>query len=173
MLLYCMHMCSKIELFLGNTRKTIDNGSVRSVGLLGFTVLSLIAAGCATNTQVNTTPGNTTVANTQPTPSANANVAEAQPPAPADNTPITLPVIDAMFSDESFANDLKSNVGLTDEQVSKLQQAARDAVLKLDEGDENASTTASVKRANDAIKQAVGDEKTKQVVDFVRQRWAG
>jgi lipoprotein-anchoring transpeptidase ErfK/SrfK len=165
-------MCSKIELFIRNTRKTINIGRLRSLGLVSMAAISLAAVACAPNNQVNTTT-NTVVANTQPTPAVNANVSQAQPAAPVDNTPITLPVIDAMFLDESFANDLKSNVGLTDEQVSKLQQTSRDAVLKLDESDENASTTASVKKANDAIKQIVGEEKTKQVVDFVRQRWAG
>jgi lipoprotein-anchoring transpeptidase ErfK/SrfK len=170
MLLYQSHMCSKIELLFRNTRENIETSRLRWVWLVALAGISLAAAACAPNTQVNTST-NTATANTQP--AANTNVAQAQPAAPADNTPITLPVIDAMFADESFAGDLKSNVGLTDDQVSKLQQTARDAVLKLDESDENASTTASVKKANDAIKKIVGGEKAKQVVDFVRQRWAG
>jgi lipoprotein-anchoring transpeptidase ErfK/SrfK len=166
-------MCSKIELLVRNTWKTIDAAKFRLIFLSALTSFSLGAIACAPSNQIDTSNSNMTAANSQPTPAANTNVAQAQRAAPADNTPITLPVLDAMFADESFAGDLKSNVGLTEDQVSKLQQTARDAVLKLDETDENTSTTASVKKANEAIKQAVGDEKAKQVVDFVRQRWSG
>lgn len=147
---------------------------LRNFTFLAALPVCLLALACAPNTQVNTTSTNATAANSQPSP-ANSNVATSQPPAaqPSNNTPITLPVVDAMFADESFANDLKSQVGLTDEQVSKLQQTARDAVLKLDESDENASTTASAKKANEAIKSAVGEEKANQVIEMIRQRWDG
>jgi len=166
-------MCSKIGLSDRPSHRIFKITSFH-ISLIALLAFSLVAGGCATNTQVNTSSGNTNIANAQP---ANTNVAQAQPasaPAANDNTPVTLPVIDAMFADESFAGDLKSKAGLTDEQVSKLQQTARDAFLQLDESDENASTTASTKKASDEIKKVVGDEnKTKQVIDLVRQRWAG
>jgi lipoprotein-anchoring transpeptidase ErfK/SrfK len=166
-------MCSKIGLSDQKARDIFKTNLYKPF-LLSLVGLGLIAAGCAPNTQVNTTTTNTAVANTQP-PASNANIAQSQPPAaPAnDNTPVTLPVIDAMFADESFAGELKSQAGLTDEQVTKLQQTARDAVLQLDESDENVSTKASTQKANDEIKKVVGDEKAKQVIALVRQRWAG
>ena len=174
MLLCRVHMCSKTGL---SESKSWEFVKYRFFGLffVSAMALSLVTTGCAPNSQVNTTTANTGTANTQPAP-ANANVAQSQPAAPAanDNTPITLPVLDAMFADESFAGDLKSKAGLTDEQVSKLQQTARDAVLQLDESDENASTKISTEKANEEIKKIVGDEaKTRQVVDLSRQRWAG
>jgi lipoprotein-anchoring transpeptidase ErfK/SrfK len=168
-------MCSKIGL---SNRTNLNSFRIRLTNsfLLVVFGIGLFAAGCATNTQVNTTNANTNAANSQPAP-ANTNVAQAQPataPAANDNTPVTLPVIDAMFADESFAGDLKSKAGLTDEQIGKLQQTARDAVLQLDESDENASTKASTQKAQAEIKKVVGDDnKTNQVIDLVRQRWAG
>ena len=146
----------------------------RNSFVLAGCIWCLFALGCAPNTQVNVTNSNAAAGNTQPSP-ANANVAESQPAttSAADNTPVTLPVLDAMFADESFAGELKSKAGLTDDQVNQLQQTARDAVLKLDESDENTSTTKSATLANNEIKKLVGEEKAKQVIDLVRQRWAG
>jgi lipoprotein-anchoring transpeptidase ErfK/SrfK len=168
-------MCNKIGLSNNLPFKTLKFSLFRATISISFLVLLLIAAGCAINNQPNLTNANGNAANSQ-TATANSNTAPAQPAAPAasDTTPVTLPVIDAMFSDESFGEELKSKAGLTDEQVQKLQQTARDAVISLDESDENASTTASTRKANDEIKKIVGDDvKTKQVIDLVRQRWAG
>jgi lipoprotein-anchoring transpeptidase ErfK/SrfK len=139
-----------------------------------FLASSLLFSACVANNGTNAVNTNVAV-NTTQTANTNTNSSQtASAPVPADNTPITLPVLDAMFADESFANDLKSSAGLTDEQVQQLQQQSRDAVLKLDESDENTSTRASTKLAYDTIKKVVGDDaKTKQVVDLVRQRWAG
>ena len=170
------HMCNKTGLSIKNDRKDIKIGISRLLFLAAAFSLSLVASGCVSNnTSVNTANSSAPVTNTEPSP-ANSNVAAAQPPsAPAatDNTPVTLPVIDAMFADESFAGDLKSKAGLTDDQVNQLQQIARDAVLKLDESDQNASTTASSTLANNEIKKIVGDDRAKQVIDLVRERWAG
>ncbi len=35
--------------------------------------------------------------------------------------PVTLPVLNAMFADETFAQTLKSKLGITDEEVDKLK----------------------------------------------------
>jgi lipoprotein-anchoring transpeptidase ErfK/SrfK len=141
-----------------------------SFAVIGFALLAL--SSCVANNNANSATTNVAV-NTTAAANTNANQTAA-PTAPTDNTPITLPVVDAMFSDESFANELRSSAGLTDEQVRQLQQQSRDAVLNLDESDENTSTRASSKLAYDTIKKIVGDDaKTKQVIDLVRQRWAG
>src|SRR4051794_33047708 len=112
MLLWERHMCSKIGL---SSPTDLNNFTIRLYRpfLLVALGTALFAVGCAPNTQVNTTNANTGAANAQP-PSANTNVAQSQPataPAANDNTPVTLPVIDAMFADESFAGDLKSKAG--------------------------------------------------------------
>jgi lipoprotein-anchoring transpeptidase ErfK/SrfK len=155
-------MCSKIVLL----RRTL------LAAPLYIAVISLTA--CVSNNPTNTGNANLSATNSQPV-NTNSNTAQAPPTtSAADNTPITLPVIDAMFADESFANDLKTNAGLTDEQVKQLEQASRDAVLKLDESDENASTRASIQKANETVKKIVGDQvKADQVLNLVRQRWAG
>jgi lipoprotein-anchoring transpeptidase ErfK/SrfK len=86
--------------------------------------------------------------------------------------PVTLPVLDAMFTDENFAGELKSKLNLTDEQIEKLRQTAREATANLDESDEG-STAAARRRAEEQIKAIVGDEKAKELAGFVSGRWAG
>ena len=168
-------MCTKIGLSLKSTTSIVNKSVFKVVYLISLLLTSLLAASCTVNNQPATTNTNSVPTNSQPVV-ANTNTAQPQPPAtPAnDTTPVTLPVIDAMFADESFAGELKSKAGLTDEQIDKLQQSARDAVLKLDESNENTSTKTSTETANSEIKKIVGDDvKAKQVVDLVRQRWAG
>jgi len=161
-------MCSKFVLIgrrVGASRIRIRD-ICYSAALFGVIAIS---AGCVANNQ------NVSTINTAPP--ANANVATANtnaaPPAPVNNFPVTLPVLDAMFSDEAFAGEIKSKLGLTDEQVQKLQESSRDAVLSLDEADDTASTTASAKRANDEVTKVIGADKTRQLFDLVRQRWSG
>lgn len=168
-------MCTKIGLSLKSTISVVNKSLFKVVYLFSFLLASLLATGCTVNNQPVTTNTNSAPTNSQ-SAVANTNTAQPQPPAAAtnDTTPVTLPVIDAMFADESFAGELKSKAGLSEEQVNNLQQAARDAVLKLDEADENTSTKRSTETANNEIKKIVGDDaKAKQVVDLVRQRWSG
>ncbi len=120
----------------------------------------------ATNTNATNTNAVSTVTNTNTTPAASN--------ASAASLPVTLPVLDAMFADESFAADLKSKAQLTDEQIERLRQIAREdrAGLKEDAGDAHgSSTTEATKRAGDKIKEILGDEKAQAFTSFVRDRW--
>ena len=132
-----------------------------------------VLAGCVNQQQTPNPPSPPPVANT-------ANTAPPPAPSPAAtasyNLPITLPLLDAMFSDDQFAADLKEKAGLTDEQVQQLQKISRDAVQNLNESDESAgagSTRQSVERASNEIRNAIGEEKAKQVFELVRQRYEG
>jgi lipoprotein-anchoring transpeptidase ErfK/SrfK len=90
---------------------------------------------------------------------------------------VTLPLLDAMFAEESFANDLKSRLQLTDEQVGKLRTVAREATSKLREsndGNPHAGTTAAARTQAEAqIRATIGPEKTQQLMAFVGERYNG
>lgn len=106
-------------------------------------------------------------------PSSNSQMSNATNAADAQNAanlPVTLPVLDAMFADENFAADLKSKLNLTDEQIEKLRQAAGEERMSLREQADNGSTAAAQKRADDKIRQILGD-KTGDFTRFVRERW--
>ena len=126
----------------------------------------------------------TTNANKNANSTANANAASAAQPAPspapvatapAEQTGLTLPVLDAFFAEEKFAHDLKSKLQLTDDQINKLKSIARQQTMKLREN-ENADfgrATAARDEAYQQIKSAIGEDKTRELIAFVNERWNG
>lgn len=124
----------------------------------------------------------TTNANTN-TNSVSTNTASSANSQPAtvnkerqSRMPVTMPVLDAMFSDESFAQELKSKLQLSDEEIDKVKRASREAVAGLNEGEDDSasgSTRASMQRADKQIRELLGDEKATRLFVFVRERWSG
>ncbi|HEV2863367.1 MAG TPA: L,D-transpeptidase [Pyrinomonadaceae bacterium] len=145
--------------------------------VLSALLLALAAAGCtqagppATNTAATNTAANTATAAATPTPAASP----AAPASAASDLPVTLPVLDAMFADEAFAGELKSRLQLTDEQVTKLREVAREETGNLQEGEgEHAGTTTeATRRANAKVEEVLGRDKARDFSAFVRERWAG
>ena len=135
--------------------------------------VALAAAACMNQPQQTSTSVNNTAVSNNSTVSTSTNTNTTAQPAIPVNDSVTLPVLDAMFADEQFASDLKSKLGLTDEQIQKIEEASRNAVLSLDEADENASTKKSVAKANDEVKKIIGEDKARQLFELARQRWSG
>ncbi len=90
--------------------------------------------------------------------------------------PVTLPVLEAMLTDESFVGELKTKLQLTDEQITGLKQKSGQAVQKLREkykGEEySGSTRASMELASKDVREVLGDEKAAQFFEIVRSRWS-
>lgn len=105
------------------------------------------------------------VAATEPAPP----LTPAPPPEPP-GTPVTLPVLDAMFADPLFAAALKTALELTDEQVEQLRTSARAATkaLMLRKGS-GAREAASL--AHETIRGTIGDARTEPLERFVRDYW--
>src|SRR5436853_5481340 len=125
--------------------------------------LIVAASGCTTTTNA---PTNASSANA--TPAANATSAAAASPSPTASPgatasdageaglPLTLPVLDAMFADSSFAGALKSKLQLTTEQVESLRRIAREETAKLSEKEAGSGTTSAATRdAAEKIKGVV------------------
>ncbi len=87
--------------------------------------LLIFAVGCATE------PGGNSNSNAagSPSPSASPSLAGSVSKA----TAVTLPVLDALFSNEAFKSSLKSKVELTDDQLAQLQKIASEEVARLRE----------------------------------------
>jgi len=83
-------------------------------------------------------------------------------------------MIDALLSDEDFAGQVKSETQLNDDQLQKLHDAARDAVLNLDENaqDSARSTAAANRKAEAEVRKALGEEKGNQFLAKVRAQVA-
>jgi lipoprotein-anchoring transpeptidase ErfK/SrfK len=130
----------------------------------------LFNAACVPQPTGTTQQPATNATNTAPAPTKPVS-AQAEP------MPVTLPVLEALFYDEAFANEVKSTLQLTDEQLDRLKTIAREAREGLREGatdDEHEGTTSEAKqRAEERIKEAIGEEKTQQLFQLAGQRWAG
>jgi lipoprotein-anchoring transpeptidase ErfK/SrfK len=131
----------------------------------------LAASGCTTGAPTNTAAP--VASNTTATPAATpAPSASPAANAAAANLPVTLPVLDAMFADESFAGELKSKLQLTDEQVEGLRKVASEERANLSE-EGNGTTSEATRRASEKIRSVVGAEKAAAFNAFVSERWAG
>ncbi len=161
------------------TRTWIEERSVispltRVLILGGFTLAVLMMIGCEPTQPVsNQAAGNS---NTSVVSNTNSNqTAEAPDPALAQ-IPITMPVIDALMSDEAFVDELRRSVQPTDEQFDRLKNVSRDAVLKLGEDapDDNArSTRESTTQADKQLKQILGNEGGEKFLGLARKYWSG
>src|SRR6187402_2632840 len=98
------------------------------IGLI-FTSLALVVLGSSCEQPrppAANAPASNTVANTAPA----VNSQPQPPPAAGANLPVTMPLLDAMFADESFATEAKTQLQLSDEELSKVQDAARNSILE-------------------------------------------
>ena len=137
--------------------------------------LLLSAAGCTTSAPTNTAAPSAPATSATPaaTPAASA-PAGTGGRAAASNLPVTLPVLDAMFAEESFAGELKSKLQLTDEQVEGLRRVAGEERANLDEeGAGSGTTPEATRRASEKIQSVIGAEKASAFNAFVSERWAG
>jgi lipoprotein-anchoring transpeptidase ErfK/SrfK len=135
-----------------------------------LTLVSLLAiAACqpATNSNSNTSPAASPSPSVSPSPSPGLTSAV-----------ITLPVLDALFSDEGFKTKLKSSAQLTDEQLAQLQKVSADEVARLREAntedatfDQERRAAQSRESADAAIRKVVGDEKAAALYAFARDYW--
>ena len=142
-------------------------GEVKILFTLILTLFIFQACVPPEQANVNSTPVNTNSS----TINTNTQVKKSFDPSQA----VTLPVIDAMFADDSFAGELKTKLQLTDEQINNLKAAARDAVNNLDEtgADEeySGSTQAALKRSVEQVGSIIGEEKSAGFFELVRGRW--
>ncbi len=127
------------------------------------------------------------VAACQPVTNSNSNTSTPASPSPSASpsaspsltgSVITLPVLDALFSDDAFKTKLKSTVQLTDEQLTQLQKIASDEVARLREANIEEGTTEQERQAgqtrqqaDEAIRKVVGEEKSAAFYSFVRDYW--
>jgi L,D-transpeptidase ErfK/SrfK len=124
---------------------------------------------------------------TEPGGNANSNVAVSPSPAasssPTDSvskaTPVTLPVLDALFSNEAFKSSLKSKVTLTDDQVAQLQKIASDEVARLRESniegntieEQSLQSEQSREHAAEVIRGVIGEQKAEEFFALARDYW--
>ncbi|MDX6498625.1 MAG: L,D-transpeptidase ErfK/SrfK [Blastocatellia bacterium] len=124
----------------------------------------------------------------EPTNRTNSNANIASSPIPTvtmSPTPIsektsntkalTLPVLDAFLTNESFSGLLKTRLQLTDEQIAKLKEAAHFDTAKLSEANAGTSageTAAARTDAKEKISALIGAEKEQQLEALIAEQWS-
>jgi lipoprotein-anchoring transpeptidase ErfK/SrfK len=132
--------------------------------------LILLTTGCAPAP----TNSNTTVS-TQPSPSPSAS------PSPTTTTDtasvqITLPLLDALFTDDKFVARVKKDLKLNDQQIDELKNASGSAVARLRESntedlDDNDATDARA-RTQEQLRSVLGEEKARDLTKLVNDYWS-
>ena len=136
-------------------------------------VVLLAASGCTTTAPTNTAAPSAPVTSASPAATPASNTSTAASTKTQAELPVTLPVLDAMFTDESFAGELKSKLQLTDEQIEGLRKVAGEERANLDEGDESSGTTPeATRRAAEKVRSVIGAEKATAFNAFVSERWS-
>lgn len=141
-----------------------------SLGLI-MALATFAAAGCVTE------PGSHSNSNSTGSPSPSASPSPATV-SKAAAIPVTLPVLDALFSDKAFKSTLKSKVELTDDQLAQLQKLAADEVARLRQlnteeqgANESPQAEESRQRASEAIRGLLGEQKAEGLFALAREYW--
>lgn len=145
---------------------------MRNTTLGLFMAIAVLAATACTPQNSSTPNVNTANRTASPEPTVAATT---------KTVPVTLPVLDALFADETFRTALKSKVELTDDQLAQLQKIAGDEVAKLrqrdaetananSEGDSQAELARE--RAAEAIRGVVGQQKAEQLFALAHDYWS-
>ena len=147
------------------------------IGLAALTALlfSLGLVGCVPNQSNTNAPVANSTNNSQPVANTSPSQAPAESEAATSNVPITLPVVDALLSDEAFTAEVRKSVQPSDEQLDKLKKAARDSVLQLNEDDveEGRSTRSSLTAAEKQIREILGNDNGNKFIALARKHWSG
>lgn len=133
---------------------------------------SLMVMTLAIGSACTTEPGNSNSAVTQATPAPSP----AASPSPAQaSVKVTLPLLDALLSDEAFERELKNKVKLSDQQVESLKRAAQAEINRLRETnaeEADGDGTDAPARAAEQLRSIVGEEKATQVAALANEFWA-
>jgi lipoprotein-anchoring transpeptidase ErfK/SrfK len=133
--------------------------------------LIVLTMGCAPAPQSNS---NSTVS-TQPSPSPSAS------PSPTTTTDtasvhITLPLLDALLTDDKFVARVKENLKLNDQKIEELKNVSGAAVARLRESniedqDDNDATDAPA-RAQEQLRSVLGEEKARDLAKLANDYWS-
>ena len=118
-------------------------------------------------------PSNSNTANVQPAPAS-----PSPSPSPTTETAsvqVTLPLLDALLTDEKFVGQLKSKLKVTDAQVAELKRVSTAEIDRLrasnaEDLEGNASDART--RASEQIRTILGDDKSRELTTLVSDYWS-
>ena len=136
--------------------------------LLALCFIGCLFTGCTTGPVNSNTASIPPAASPSPTASPVTQASES-------SAHITLPLLDALLTDEKFVAQLKSNLKLSDDQIESLKRVSTAEITRLretnaEEFDGNATDARA--RATEQINSVLGDEKARQLTSLANDYWA-
>ena len=120
--------------------------------------------------------GNSVQINTStPVPVPSASLSPSPEPEKASSDmQFTLPLLDALLSDEEFVTAARRSISLTDEEVQRLKDVSQKSVTDLSEDDteEGRSARAATEQAITKVRAILGNDRTGKLVALAQQRSA-
>ncbi len=141
---------------------------IRRLFILAWFVI-LLTTGCAP------APSNSnTTVSTQPSPSPSAS------PSPVTTTDtasvqITLPLLDALLTDDKFVARAKQNLKLSDQQIDEIKRVSSAEVARLRESnaeDLDSDNTNAPTRAKEQLRSVLGEEKARDLTKLANEYWS-
>ena len=124
-------------------------------------------------------PSNTNTAISQASPSASPSPSATVSPSPATtdtaSVHVTLPLLDALLTDDKFVARMKQTVKLSDEQVESLKKASGGAVTRLREAnaEEGEGMDGNPRdRAEQELRSILGEQKATELARFTNEYWS-
>jgi L,D-transpeptidase catalytic domain len=137
-------------------------------------LLIIVFMGCLF-TGCTTAPTNSNTAGLQPTPSPSATPSPSPVQSTQNSTPITLPLLDALLTDEKFVGQLRTNLKLSNEQIDSLKRVSSDEITRLRESNAeefDGSSGDARTRATEQLSSILGDEKARELVSLANEYWS-
>ena len=132
--------------------------------------LACLLSGCTVPPPANS---NSPVVNTAPSPAAST--APATTTSETASVQMTLPLLDALLTDEKFVDRLKQDLKLSDEQINSLKRSSSTEIARLQETnaeDTDGNATDARTRASEELRKILGDEKARQLSTVVHDYWS-
>jgi lipoprotein-anchoring transpeptidase ErfK/SrfK len=88
---------------------------------------------------------------------------------------VTLPLLDALLTDEKFVGRLRQDLKLSDEQIESLKRVSSAEVgrlQKINAEDTDGNATDARTRASDELRKTLGEEKARQLSTVANEYWS-
>src|SRR5215213_3086083 len=127
-----------------------------------------LLAGC-TNAPSNSNTASVQTAAASPSPSPSPTTSETA------SVQVTLPLLDALLTDEKFVGQLKSKLKVTDDQVAELKRVSSAEIDRLRQSnaeDLEGNATDARTRASEQLRTILGEDKSREFSTLVSDYWS-
>ena len=142
---------------------------IRRLSIFAFFVCLLTSCAPVPNNS------NTTVSHASPSPTASASVSPTPAITDTASAQMTLPLLDALLTDEKFVARLKQNLKLSEEQIESLKRISSADIARLRESnaeDVEGTDGNPRERAEKELRTALGEQKARDLAKLANEYWS-